>query len=49
MEPDIHREAALVVSHCEASQYYTKEDQSDPFTFISIKPEDKVGIIQFSM
>ena len=44
VEPDIHREAVLLASHSTDSQYHiTEEDESDPFTFISVKPEDKVG------
>lgn len=43
-EPDIHKEEVLLVSHSPDSQYNIKEeDQSDPFKFIVLKPEDKVG------
>jgi hypothetical protein len=44
VEPDAQREAVLLVSRSEDSQYHIKEeDHSDSFTFISVKPEDKVG------
>ena len=44
VEPDIHTEEVLLVSHSADSQYNIKEeDQSNPFKFILLKPEDKVG------
>jgi hypothetical protein len=44
VEPDIHREEVLLVSHSADSQYNVKEeDQSDLFKFILLKPENKVG------
>jgi len=44
VEPDIQREEVLLVSHSADSQYNIKEeDQSDPFKFILLKPENKVG------
>jgi len=44
VEPDTHREEMLLVSHSADSQYNIKEeDQSDPFKFMLLKPEDKVG------
>jgi hypothetical protein len=44
VEPDIHREAVFLVSNSADTQYNIKEkDQSDPFKFILLKPEDKVG------
>jgi hypothetical protein len=47
VEPDIDREALLLVSHSANSQLAIKEeDQSDSFTFVSVKPEDKVGVPQ---
>jgi hypothetical protein len=43
VEPEIHTEAVLLVSHSEDSQYHMEEkNQSEQFTFISVKPEDKV-------
>jgi hypothetical protein len=44
VEPDIHREEVLLVSHSADSQYNVEEeDQSDLFKFILLKPENKVG------
>lgn len=50
MEPDTDREALLLVSHSGNSQNAIKEeDQSHPFTFVSVKTEDKVGVLQLKM
>jgi hypothetical protein len=46
VEPDIDREALLLVSHSEDTQLDIKEDHPDPFTFVSVKTEDKVGAPQ---
>jgi len=44
VEPDMQREDVLLVSHSADSQYNIKEeDKSDPFKFILLKPENKVG------
>ena len=44
VEPDIHRDEVLLVSHSADSQYNIKEEvQSDPFKFIVLMPVDKVG------
>lgn len=47
MEPDIDREALLLVSHSAISQLAIKEeDQSGAFTYVSVEPENKVGVPQ---
>jgi hypothetical protein len=47
VEPDIDREALLLVSHAANSRLTIKEeDQSESFTFVPVMPDDKVGIPQ---
>ncbi|KDR14290.1 hypothetical protein L798_11881 [Zootermopsis nevadensis] len=43
VEPDIDREALLLVSHSAISQLAIKEeDQSGAFTYVSVEPENKI-------
>jgi hypothetical protein len=50
VEPDTDREALLLVSHSGNSQNAIKEeDHSHPFTFVSVKTEDKVGVLQLKI